>query len=224
MASQSPATVRLFPLTGTLLLPGTFLPLNVFETRYRQLVADAMQGDRRIGMIQPFVPADDNSGPPLSEDRQPALYAVGCLGEVVECEPQDDGRYWIVLKGESRFRVVEELLVTGGYRQVLADCSTFAGDQHEFDCDLEIGQLLAYAERYCTALELDFDLDLLASLPPAQAVNALSAALPLAPAEKQALLEAAAPDARGELLIRLMEIQDVATSDRPASYVLPTVH
>jgi len=224
MASQSPATVRLFPLTGTLLLPGTFLPLNVFETRYRQLVADAMRGDRRIGMIQPFVPADDNSGPPLGEDRQPALYPVGCLGEVVECEPQDDGRYWIVLKGESRFRVVEELSVTGGYRQVLADCSTFSGDHHELDCDLEIGQLLAYAERYCTALELDFDLDLLASLPPAQAVNALSAALPLAPAEKQALLEAAAPDARGELLIRLMEIQDVATSDRPAPYVLPTVH
>ena len=54
--------ISLFPLTGSLLLPGTFLPLNVFEPRYRGLVSDALEGDRRIGMIQPRLPGHDNTG------------------------------------------------------------------------------------------------------------------------------------------------------------------
>ncbi len=200
--------VRLFPLAGTLLLPGTYLPLNVFEPRYRELVAHVMEDDRRIGMIQPLALAADHLGPAEDDPDRPMLYEVGCLGEIVECEPQADGRYWIVLRGESRFRVVEELpLGEGGYRRVLADRSAYAGDHEELDREIEIGHFLAVADRYRSAHGLDFDMDLLASLPAAQVVNALCAALPLESAEKQALLEAAGLELRRDLLAGLLEMQ-----------------
>ena len=48
-----PETLPVFPLTGALLLPRGQLPLNVFEPRYLEMVDDALQGDRLIGMIQP---------------------------------------------------------------------------------------------------------------------------------------------------------------------------
>ena len=230
MSDRPPSTpgsreqVRLFPLQGTLLLPGTFLPLNVFEPRYRELVKHAMADDRRIGMIQPSI-QDGEGALDVVDPMRPPLYSIGCVGSVVECEPQDDGRFWIVLRGEKRFRVVEELEPdVGGYRRVLADLSDFAADPLEIERDLEIRHLLAVAVRFCAAREIDFDIDLLAALAPAQAVNALCAAVPLAAPEKQALLEAAEPESRRDLLVALLEMQLTTPWDPPASYSPPTIN
>jgi len=217
--------VRLFPLQGTLLLPGTFLPLNVFEPRYLQLVEDVMDDDRRIGMIQPYAAEGEAPTMAVIDPQRPPLYGVGCVGEVVECERQVDGRYWVVLRGERRFRVVEELAPdAGGYRQVLADVSGFPNDPVELEKEIEIGHLLAAAERFCSARELDFDLELVAALVPAQAVNALCAALPFGAAEKQALLEAAEPESRCDLLTTLLEMQLSGSLEPSASYPPPTVN
>lgn len=217
-------SVRLFPLTGTLLLPGTYLPLNVFEPRYRRLVEDTLATDRRIGMIQPFVPAADNFGIVADGDPQPPLYDVGCVGSVVECDPQPDGRYWIVLRGESRFRVVRELpLDPAGYRCVVADSSPYAADLGELEAEVDVGRLLATAARFCEVRQLEFDIGLLASLPPAQAINALCAALPFEPAEKQALLEAAGPQARSDLLSGLLDMQVTAQGPEPPAAFPPPV-
>jgi hypothetical protein len=41
----------LFPLPNVVLFPNVFLPLHVFEARYREMVADALQGDRLVGMV-----------------------------------------------------------------------------------------------------------------------------------------------------------------------------
>ena len=53
----------MFPLTGVMLLPGTVLPLHIFEPRYRNMIEDALGSDKIFGMIQPFAPQDDNRGP-----------------------------------------------------------------------------------------------------------------------------------------------------------------
>ena len=53
LASSLPGRFPVFPLRGAMLLPGGNLPLNIFEPRYLQMVRDAMQTDRVIGMIQP---------------------------------------------------------------------------------------------------------------------------------------------------------------------------
>ena len=44
-------TVRIFPLAEVVLFPDTLLPLHIFEPRYRELLADSMASDRRIGMV-----------------------------------------------------------------------------------------------------------------------------------------------------------------------------
>jgi Lon protease-like protein len=93
--------IPLFPLPGVVLLPGALLPLHIFEPRYRAMVADALVGERTIGMamIQP--------GCELA-DPTPEILPVGGAGRIVESEELPDGRYNIVLQGEFRYRVVEE--------------------------------------------------------------------------------------------------------------------
>ena len=46
-----PPTIPIFPLPNVVLFPNVFLPLHIFEPRYREMVADALAGDRIIGMV-----------------------------------------------------------------------------------------------------------------------------------------------------------------------------
>lgn len=93
--------IPLFPLPGVVLLPGALLPLHIFEPRYRAMVADALVGEKTIGMamIQPGRELDDPT---------PEIFTVGGAGRIVESETLPDGRYNIVLEGEFRYRVLQE--------------------------------------------------------------------------------------------------------------------
>jgi len=199
-----PTIIPIFPLTGSLLLPGNLLPLNVFEPRYRNMVADAMESDRQIGMIQPLVPRQDNWVDLAQQPEDPELYRVGCLGRIEECELQPDGRYLILLRGVSRFRIQQELPPRRGYRRVLADCAEFPGDLGELNVSINPSRLMRALQAFGEQHELEFDFDLLGSVPGISLLNGLSVALPFRPAEKQALLEAPDPEVRKELLLTLM--------------------
>src|SRR6476660_3822560 len=117
--SSAPSPLPLFPLTGSLLLPGNFLPLNIFEPRYRNLVADAVEGGKHVGMIQPFVPRQDNWPALDLPPENPELYEVGGAGRTERCEPQAAGLSRILVKGVIRFRVREELPLVRGYRRAV---------------------------------------------------------------------------------------------------------
>lgn len=213
--TPAPTVIPVFPLTGSLLLPGNALPLNVFEPRYRNMVADALEGERYIGMIQPLVPRQDNWVDLAEAPENPTLYAVGCVGRIDEYEPQPDGRYVIILRGVSRFRVREELPLKRGYRQVVADYSEFQGDLEELAAPINPSRILRALRGFGEKHGLDFDFDLLGSVPGVSLLNGLSVALPFRPAEKQALLEAAGPAEREELLLTLMGmgIEPMAADD-----------
>ena len=104
-----PEVLPVFPLTGVMLLPGTVLPLHIFEPRYRAMIEDALDGDKMFGMIQPFAPQSDNRGPaPGAENIAPDLYKVGCVGYIEKWEKLEDGRFFVQLKGVNRFRLSEE--------------------------------------------------------------------------------------------------------------------
>ncbi len=210
-----PAVLPVFPLTGSLLLPGNWLPLNIFEPRYRNMVEDAMRGGRWIGMIQPLVPAQDNWPALEAPPRNPALYGVGCAGSIEGCDPQADGRFHILLKGVSRFRVREELALVRGYRRVCPDFTEFAADLEEPGTQIDPAPLLRAVRAFGEAQGLSFDLDVLRGLPGVALLNGLAVALPFRPAEKQALLEAAGPGERLEMLLALMGmgIEPVGTDD-----------
>jgi Lon protease-like protein len=202
--TSAPEILPVFPLTGSLLLPGNLLPLNVFEPRYRNMVADALAGERRIGMIQPLVPRQDNWVDAAEQPENPELYSIGCLGRIDEHEQQPDGRYLILLRGVCRFRIAEELPLYRGYRRVLADCMEFRRDLAEPGAVVDPAPLLRALHAFGEKHELELDFDLLASVPGISLLNGLAVALPFRPAEKQALLEAADPAERVELLLALM--------------------
>ncbi|HTY41503.1 MAG TPA: LON peptidase substrate-binding domain-containing protein [Thermoanaerobaculia bacterium] len=93
--------IPLFPLPDVVLLPGTLLPLHVFEPRYRALVADALVAERTIGMTM-LAPGADAAA------EAPPIHPVGTAGEIVESEELPDGRYNILLEARFRFRVIDE--------------------------------------------------------------------------------------------------------------------
>ena len=213
---QLPSIIPVFPLTGSVLLPGNWLPLHVFEPRYKNMVEDAMSGDRVIGMIQPMVPRQDNLPPAQGSseedvadenisDDAPELYAVGCVGHLEECEPLSGGRLAIALKGLSRFRVRREVDAERGYRRVEADYEEFASDLEEMEAGEPPEQILGALQAFGDKYKFTFDVDRLRDLAPIVLVNGLAMALPFGPAEKQALLEAAASQ-REEILLTLLKM------------------
>jgi len=100
----------IFPLPDGVFFPETLLPLHIFEPRYRAMVADAMSGDRTLG-IQRL-----RTGSEFDGRGRPAVFEIGCAGEIVEHEPLDDGRSNIVLRGLFRYRMRSEEPETAAYR------------------------------------------------------------------------------------------------------------
>src|SRR5579864_2040509 len=92
----------IFPLPNVVLIPNVFLPLHIFEPRYREMVADALASDRLIGMVLL------RRGWEADYDGCPPIYSVGTSGLITHVEQLGDGRYNIVLRGVERIRVLEE--------------------------------------------------------------------------------------------------------------------
>ena len=178
------------------LFPNVFLPLHVFEDRYREMVRDALSGDRIIGMV--LLKELD----PVATDV-PAVYQIGCAGVITHAEPLDDGRFNVVLRGLEKFRIQHEDH-TKAYRQATTEIIT--------DAEGAVDQLNADRRR----LERVLDHRLTAAgsesrVPPGMAdmdlVNALSQYLDLDPVEKQALLERHSVSERCRSLIDVLEMR-----------------
>ena len=90
----------LFPLP-MVLFPGTVVPLHIFEERYRQMVTDILETDRRFGLLYHD---SDESGPFLNEPGH-----VGTIAEIRRHQPLPDGRSMILVRGVRRFQIAEEV-------------------------------------------------------------------------------------------------------------------
>ncbi|WP_199797046.1 LON peptidase substrate-binding domain-containing protein [Erythrobacter longus] len=184
--------LSIFPLTGAVLFPGLQLPLHIFEPRYRALIGDALVRDRRIGMIQPQRPVD---GAPL--------YSVGCIGRIGEIEAMDDGRYNVILEGQSRFRVVHEMDVATAFRQVEAEL--IEDDEDETLSFAQRGGFEQEAREFAAVQGYSVDWESVKRLDDHSLINGVSQIAPFDPASKQALLEAPSLGERCELLVQLMQ-------------------
>jgi Lon protease-like protein len=105
--------LKIFPLPSVVLLPGTGLPLHIFEPRYRELVTDALAGDKLFAMAQ-VVPGQERT-------PKPELEPVLCIGTISMHEKLEDGRFELLLSGVVRARVVSELPTSKLYREVEAE-------------------------------------------------------------------------------------------------------
>ena len=186
------ARISIFPLVGAILYPGLQLPLHIFEPRYRALVSDSLVRDRRIGIIQPQRPAE---GSPL--------FDVGCLGRIEDVEAMEDGRYNVVLTGESRFRVLRELDVTTPFRQVEGELLPESGNQDL--AAIERASFEREARRFADMQGYSVDWEQVSRLDDMSLINGVSQIAPFDPAAKQALLEANGVSERCELLVQLMQ-------------------
>jgi Lon protease-like protein len=196
---SKPARIPIFPLAGAILFPRAQLPLHIFEDRYRDMVRDVLAGKAQIGMIQPIESGD-----------HPALYRVGCIGEVVGVEELDDGRFNIVLQGSNRFRLIAEPDVGTAYRQ--ADVDTAAYDDGEPDPLASIlrADVEREARRFGDALGLAVDWGAVGRLDDEMLVNAIAQVAPFDVGAKQALLEEATLAGRADLVVQLMQFQRMA--------------
>jgi len=201
--SPPPDVIPIFPLAGALLLPHGQLPLNIFESRYIQLLDDILRGSRHIGMIQPREMSDHQQVP----DKAP-LYDIGCVGRLTMFQEYDDGRYFITLTGIKRFRIAEEVLTTTPYRQVRADYSAFEeADAHvepEFTADRD--RFMQLIRAYVDLQDYVVNWEMIEQTDTLTLVNAGATLAPWAPSEKQALLEATTMQDRYDTLITLYEM------------------
>lgn len=198
----NPESVALFPLNGTVLLPGCDLPLNIFEPRYLNMIDDALRGDRLIGMVQ-------SNGEELAK--------VGGLGRISQFSETEDGRYLVALKGLKRFHLEDELKATTPYRQGKISFEGFEHDADTHDAKQtsealsESGRadratLTVAMKALAKAVNVQVDWKSLKEIPLPLLINQSAMISPFQPEDKQSLLEATTSDDRRRLLIGLMHL------------------
>jgi uncharacterized protein len=108
---QSAEALKVFPLPSAVLLPHSVVPLHIFEPRYRELVRDALEGDRVMALAQ--------LEPGWESDyaARPAMQRMMCVGLIAWDEQLEDGRYNILLQGVCRARMLSELPAEHLYRE-----------------------------------------------------------------------------------------------------------
>ena len=198
-----PRVIPLFPLPTVVLFPRVHLPLHIFEPRYREMVADALDQHRVVGMVllRPGWEADYHGRPPI--------YSIGCAGRIIHSAQHPDGRYNIVLEGFERFRIVRED-AERSYRSATVERLPDECALHQraglagFRDRLE--QLLlrpgVHEDRPGASDVADQT-----RLADEDLVNTLAHHLDLDPIEKQWLLEADGPFERCQQLIGLLEFR-----------------
>ena len=180
---ELPNRIPVFPLSNFIIFPKATVPLNIFEERYIEMVDDSMRGTRMIGMIQPKKTLNNSV---------PELYEVGCLGRITSFNETEEGRYFIIINGLNRFKIVNEINNNKLYREFNVSYDEFKNDKKlnneeiKFS-DLELifknlkklfqknGYIVNWKEIEKQNLE--------------QTINTLSMASPFSIEEKQALLE-----------------------------------
>jgi Lon protease-like protein len=194
-----PTTIPLFPLPNVVLFPNVFLPLHIFEPRYRAMVADALNGDRMIGMVLL------KAGYEADYDGRPPIYPIGCAGVITHAQPLADGRYDIVLRGIEKFRVAAEdhsRPYRVGEVEVISELIPAADVEPLRRQRQRLEAVLAAAiERVRSEPRFP------PSVPDSDLVNALAQYLELDVVERQALLECDGVLARCRALIDVLEMK-----------------
>ena len=193
-ASTLPAAIPLFPLQDVMLFPNMTRPLHIFEPRYRTMVADALKGDRLIGMVllRPGYEAE--------YDGRPPVYSIGCAGIITDVEALPDGRYNIVLRGLVKFRLTSEDQ-SRPYRWAHVEAIPEVLDSQERAALGERRQQLgAVFASIASSAEPPPP-----ALPDEDLVNGLAQVMELDPLDRQALLEREGPLARAQALIALLD-------------------
>jgi uncharacterized protein len=97
-----PDMIPIFPLEDVMLFPEMSVPLHIFEPRYKAMIADALKGNRIVGMVllRPGYEKD--------YERSPSVFQIGCAGVINEVEQLPNGEYNITLGALTKYRITRE--------------------------------------------------------------------------------------------------------------------
>ncbi len=114
--------ISIFPLPSSVFFPDTPLPLHIFEPRYRDMVEDSIKSNQWIGMVL-LKPGWENE-----YYNKPEVQPIGCAGNLEKWNRLNDGKFDIVLKGQKRFKIINEFGDTS-YRQAEVEWLNPVNDQ-----------------------------------------------------------------------------------------------
>ncbi len=102
---------RLFPLPNLVMFPHVVQPLQIIESRYIEMLEDALAGDHLIAtaLLMPGWEGEYDGRPPVDP--------IVCLGRVMSHSPTKEGRYNILLGGIARAQLIHELPAKRSFRQ-----------------------------------------------------------------------------------------------------------
>jgi hypothetical protein len=205
-AARIPEVIPVFPLPNVVLFPGAYVPLHIFEPRYRDMVADTMAGSQCIGMSLL------KDGWEEQYYGNPPVYDVGCVGRLVNVKPLSDGRYDVLLLGLERYEIREQLF-DRRYRQArigVKRTSSVDGLDSRIRAELHrrLTEHLEHMDEEAPWREL-----LRLQIPDDILVNNLSMSLDLTPVERQFLLEADTLAQRARRLSDLIEFKQHERKD-----------
>ena len=206
-----PIVLPVFPLPGLVLFPRCQLPLHIFEARYRAMIGSVLKSHRMIGIVQPV----ESVGA-----HRPDLFTVGTVGQVVSYRETGDGRYYVLVEGLCRFRVLEELpLANEGFREVRPGYQNYAKDLQDESIELtERALLLDSLEKYCRVKQMGLGNTSLDELSDEDLLIVTCTGLPFSSGDKQALLEARDGSERISILLALLQME---IHDEPFGLGLP---
>ncbi len=172
-----PNIVPVFPLSGVIYFPKTNLPLNIFEQRYLNLVNDAYNKDKLMGMVQ-------------SKRENNAVYEVGCLGKINNYQKSKDGRILINLTGITRFKILKEVSNDKLYKEFQVSYESFVEDVENVRNEVSTKVLMEKAKTFFKRNGLLINWVEFEKLDSDQQINTLAMIAPITNEEKQKLLEA----------------------------------
>ena len=177
MMINYPKIIPVFPLGGIIYFPKTNLPLNIFEQRYLNLVNDAYNKDRLMGMVQ-------------SKREDDSIYNIGCLGKISDYQKSKDGRILINLTGITRFEILEEKNNNKLYREFSVNYKNFENDLSEENDQIKTTNLIEKAKIFFKKSGLLLNWKEFERLDQNQRINTLAMIAPISNEEKQKILEA----------------------------------
>ena len=195
-----PKKISVFPLSNFIIFPKTTVPLNIFESRYIEMINDSMKSNKLIGMVQPKSSSTNQT--------YPDLHNIGCLGKIISFKETEDGRYLIELKGLIRFKAIKEIKSTNKYREYEVDFKNFYKDLDEAKEELKFSDLeLIFRDLKSLFEKRGFIINWkeLEKQSLDETINALAMASPFSLEEKQVLLEAENLNVRKNKIAKILK-------------------
>ena len=195
-----PNIIPVFPLSGVIYFPKTNLPLNIFEQRYLNLINDAYNKDKLMGMVQ-------------SKKENNSVYEIGCLGKISDYQKSKDGRILINLTGISRFKILKEIPNDKLYREFQVDYQSFVEDVENVNNKVDANELMRKAKVFFKRSGLLLNWREFEKLDHMQKINTLAMIAPITNEEKQKLLEAISLENKTKTLENIISFYLYETSE-----------